>query len=237
MDEMITKFCCPHCGQHLSVDVPSQGEPITCPTCGQGFNAPGSSELATPGERRMPSKPLQFSFERHFRCPRCGSDLGAIGLSDQTAACGRCGWSRRRADVTRSGPGMKPYQPWVTGIGLLIAGAVSPLIVLLGMSLAFVTGPLVFLAGPALGIVVARVLCGFIYDREGPRWFWYYLGAGVAVWLLWVGSTLWGRHPAGNPDNEWGGFALMTGTLIAVAAVFFWLIGAAWTWFAAQSQD
>ena len=174
---------------------------------------------------------------RHFRCPRCGADLGMFDSFQDVAPCSRCGWHRTDQRGAEAEPDKTSHSRWVNSVGLLILGAVSPLVVLIGMSVAIVAGPLALLLAPLAGILVGRMLCGFVYAKEGPRWFWYYVGAGLAVWLPVVGWICWGRHPVDNADNGWGGFALGLGMMMELGAVGSWLVGVVWTWLGACKQD
>ena len=129
---------------------------------------------------------------RHFRCPRCGADLGMFDSFQEVARCPLCGWHRTGQHGIEAEPGKTPHARWVNSVGLLILGAVSPLVVLVGMSVAFVTGPLAVLLAPVCGIWSHGCFVALCMPRKGC------VGFGTTSESDWPSGYLWSVGFAGE---------------------------------------
>jgi len=236
MDTSVLRFSCPQCGQHLAIESCAVGQPVRCPSCGTGFAIPAGQAETGPNVVAAPAISDQLASGRTFFCPRCRFELGTFTGFHEVKGCARCGWKRAGSGEPDAAPPETPRR-WVNAVGLLLIGALSPLLVLAAVAVSLSTGPLALIVAPAAGILVAKLLGGFVYAREGSRWFWYYVGAGCFAWLPAIGWMIWGNHTVSNPDNGWGGFALGLGMLLQLGAIVFWLLGAVWAWLAATKPD
>jgi hypothetical protein len=240
MDHMSStelRGACPHCGQHFVCDPVAAGHSLRCPACEREFMVP---EAPAPSAQSATGPLPEMAAARHFRCPRCSTQLGVFEPGKNPTDCPRCGWHHAGV-VSEQHPELPatPVQRLATGAGLLIIGVASPFLVFISMALTMVTGPLALVLAPALGLVCGNFLCRTVYERTGPRWYWYYVASGLVVpllILLWPGH----HHPGGSGVNESAAFAMpaiMVVTLLLGAGMVCWLVAAIYAWFKAHPLE
>ena len=227
---------CPHCGQHFSCDPAWAGRQLPCPSCQRGFLVPN---IPAPLPAPLVSPVAAPSLARHFRCPRCGAQLGLFQDGQNPTDCSRCGWHRDFA-IAPEHPDLPSTRAQRLSIGfiLLVIGAASPVLVFLSMGVTILTGPLALILAPILGFLCANLLCRFVYQRTGPHWYWYYVASGLLGPLL---ILVWPKHPqaAGGVDNgaAFAAPALAIGALLWLAGIVLWLLAAVYAWFRARHDS
>lgn len=173
-----------------------------------------------------------------LRCPNCRQLLSVKSdLRNRTIPCPNCQkpflFLLDSPDLVVGGS-----HGWLAGAALLVLGSAAPFIMLASMAVSLALGPFALVIGPMVGLVIAIVLCGYVYLRAGTRWFWCFVGSGFIFSLLlqfWHGQARTDPQMNGNPSAMLEQASTVAKTLHYAVAVL-WLAGAGYVWLRHRSR-